>query len=346
MLWDFCHYILAQWKILLLLILAGAFLGYYIAKNSPTTYKTKLTFMVNEQEGGSSGVENLLGNLGFDRPSSSQFNLPKILELSRSMYIIRQVLLSKVEIDGQEDFFANHFIREYQLHDQWKNDEMLADFLFQHPDFNAFKSNERKALKIIHSKIVGTETVDGAFTNALSNDSQIMTLSIGTPSEDLSVSLLLAIFQELSAYYVEKSTEKQRATYRSIQGETDSIQQKLKNVEYRLARFRDTQKYLIQQTAQLERNRLAREVSLYSTIYAESIKNLELAKFNLKQKTPFIQAIDQPFKPIFPSKSSVLKYSIIGAFAGFFFGSIMVLCYKIVVDAVRAERNDSSKNIA
>ncbi len=285
MLWDVFLYLCSKWKWLFLFAILGAVIGFFFAKNSTTKYQTKLTFMVNEQDGGTSGVESLLGNLGLDRPGSSQHNLPKILDLSRSMHIIRKVLLDRTTIDGQEDYFANHFIRQYHLHQQWKGSTDLEGFLFKENDFNRFDSNAKKVLKILHSKIVGSETMDGIFTNSLSNDSQIMTLSITSPSEDLSVNLLLAIYEALSTYYVEKSTEKQQATFKSIQAETDSIQQKLKSAEYRLAKFQDTRQNLVQQRAQIERNRLFREVTVgyyLGNLYGSA---KSASKFNLKQKT-------------------------------------------------------------
>jgi len=127
--------------------------------------------------------------------------------------------------------------------------------------------------------------------------------------------------------------------------ETDSIEQKLKVAEYQLARFQDTRQDLVSQRARLDRNRLLREVTLYSTIYGESIKNLELAKFNLKQRTPFIQSIDLPFKPLSPSKASTLKYALLAALAGGFLSIILLLCYKIVVDAIQKEKALISKQL-
>ena len=293
--------------------------------------------MLAEQEAPSSSINSILGNLGIDQGGGGEQNLSKILELSRSMYIIQKALLSPDTIEGKKDYFANHVIDHFDLNQKWSNNT-LKDFRFQKTDFSSFSETEKEALKKIYAHIVGTKTSDGIFTNSLSKDSKIMTLSLESPSQDLSVKLLLLIFKELSSYYIDKTTEKQQTTYLAIKSETDSIQLKLKSAEYQLASFRDTRQDLVRQKSQLARNQLIREVSLYASIFAESIKNLELAKFNLKQKTPFIQAIDFPFKPLQPSKASTLKSTILGALAGMFLSLVLLMCYKIVTDAIAQEQ--------
>ena len=50
--------------------------------------------------------------------------------------------------------------------------------------------------------------------------------------------------------------------------------------------------------ARLKRERLEREISLLNVMYAESVKNREIAEFSLKNKTPFIKPIDLPFAPL------------------------------------------------
>jgi len=341
MIWDYLRYLGRRWKIIFLIAILAALIGYFLAKKSQTLYTADLTFMLTEQEAPSSSINSVLGNLGIDPAGGGEQNLSKILELSRSMQIMQKVLLTQDSIDGKRDYFANHVIDHFKLHQKW-NKNSLKDFRFQKTDFSNFDETEKEALKKVYSYVVGSKTKDGIFTYALSNDSKIMTLSLESPSQDLSVNMLLLIFEELSTYYIDKTTEKQQTTYAAIKAETDSIQQKLKSTEYQLARFRDTRQDLVRQKSQLAKNQLIREVSLYASIYAESIKNLELAKFNLKQKTPFIQAIDLPFKPLQASKSSPLKSAILAAIAGIFLSVILLMCYKIITDAVIKERQSNS----
>ena len=60
-------------------------------------------------------------------------------------------------------------------------------------------------------------------------------------------------------------------------------------------------------------------------MYGESIKNLEIADFSLKNKTPFIQIIDRPFAPLTPIFKSKLMAIIKGGFLGGFLGITFLL---------------------
>ena len=338
MIGDFVRYLFSKWKLILFCAALGGVIGFWKATTSTTSYKSKLTFMVNEEDSPSGGIENILGSLGVSSGNTSQHNLPKILELASSMRIIQNVLLRKETINGAEDFFANHFINAENFHTKWTGDK--KNLLFQNDQIANFNLIENEVLKILYHQIVGTEKKDGIFSKSLSNDSRIMTLSLETSWEDLSVKMLQTIFDELSLYYVEKTIEKQYATFEAIQSETDSIKKELKSAEYQLAQFRDTRQGLINQRSQLRKNDLQRKVLLFSTIYGESVKNLELAKFNLKQKTPFIQAIDLPFKPLSPIHPSLPKYVIIGVIVGGLLIKVILLCYKIVQEAIAAEKRN------
>ena len=229
MLFDFVNYLLSRWKIISLSVLIGGLIGFFIVFKSSPTYIAKLTFMVNEEKASSNGIESILGTLGVSSGGSSQHNLPKILELSSSMKILQEVLMKTDTIDGKIDLFANHFIRVYNFHNKWTGNK--KNFFYQKTNIASFDLVENEVLKILYHHIVGTEKTDGIFTKALSSDSRIMTLSLDTPSEDLSVEMLQAIFTELSEYYVDKTIEKQKSTFLAIQLEADSIQKILKTTE-------------------------------------------------------------------------------------------------------------------
>ncbi|HRV86761.1 MAG TPA: Wzz/FepE/Etk N-terminal domain-containing protein, partial [Saprospiraceae bacterium] len=52
---------------------------------TPSQFPAKLTFMVNEDEGSNmGGIANVLGQFGFSSGGKSEYNLDRILELSRS----------------------------------------------------------------------------------------------------------------------------------------------------------------------------------------------------------------------------------------------------------------------
>ncbi|MCA0238524.1 MAG: hypothetical protein LCH81_19285 [Bacteroidetes bacterium] len=275
----------------------------YMALTTPVTYSSSLTFMVNEDtSGGASILNSLLGDFGIGQ---NQNNYDKILELGKSMRIIRYALFSKADIDGKTDYLANHFIRIQHLHEkEWSkkpkdpNQPSLNGFLFTRDSFEQFSRIEYAAFKSIYSMLIGGESTTPLFSTRYNQDSGIMSLSVKTRSETLTILLLRAIFDQLSAFYILSATEKQKETYDIIKEKTDSLLRQLSGAEYSAARFSEQSYGLMRPTDQLPGERFSRNKNIYTLIYGESLKNLELADFALKNRIPYVQPIDFPIPPI------------------------------------------------
>jgi hypothetical protein len=71
-------------------------------------------------------------------------------------------------------------------------------------------------------------------------------------------------------------------------------------------------------TAPVSAEITSREKMMIATIFAEVVKNLELAKFTLQQETPVIQVVDRSYLPLQKEKESKLKGLLLGGIlAGF-----------------------------
>jgi hypothetical protein len=324
-------------KVLLLTIVFSAYWGYNAYK-TPITYIAELTFMVNEDEGGFGGAgaaSSILGSLGLG--AGQEYNLDKILELSKSSRIINESLLNYGEVDGNKDLFINHFIRVYNLSDgEWSKDKCLGNsFRFSQVEFDKLNSCELKALKIIYKKIIGDNKGAIGLLKAVSNrNSSIMEMQLTTKSEDLSIKFLNEIYLNLGNFYVKKSIEKQKFTYEVIINKADSLKRLLSNKESSKAKFDDSNRGLISEYSRVPSQRLVRDVSMLNIMYAEAIKNAEVADFAIKSKVPFIQSIDIPFAPLTPNKASLISSLIIGSIIGFIIGTLLVVINKVVEKAL------------
>ena len=309
----------------------------YKVWTTPITYASNLTFMVNEEaSGGASIVNSLLGDFGL---GGAENNYDKILELGKSMRIIRLALFEKVEIDGQTDFLANHFIRIQKLHEEeWykkpkdPSQPGLNGFLFTRDSFEQFSRLEYSAFKSIYGMLTGSEKHIPLFSGKYNQDSGIMSLSAQTRSEALTIVLLRTIFEQLSAFYIITSTEKQQETYNIIRAKSDSILRLLSGAEYGAARFNDQNYGLLRSTDQLPSERYSRNKGMYSLIYGESVKNLELADFALKNKQPYVQAIDMPIPPLRGAGYGKKKALGLGLGLGLVFGIAFVAGRKLIRD--------------
>jgi hypothetical protein len=182
-------------------------------------------------------------------------------------------------------------------------------------------------LMALYGTIIGVpeKPKSGLMTADYNEDTNIMSLGVTTTNEAISLALSQHMFESLSKYYVNKSIEKLQKTYHLVSMKRDSVLGVLKSTEYQLANFRDSHKSLLMRTDQITELRLQRELAALTAMYAEVIKNVEIADFSVKNKTPFIQVIDSPLAPIPPIKLSLIRQLLIGIVIGGLVGSILVV---------------------
>ncbi|HRI61529.1 MAG TPA: hypothetical protein PK228_17445 [Saprospiraceae bacterium] len=326
-----------SWRILAITCLPFLIWQGYMWYTTKPTYQTKLTFMVDEDNGTGGGfLSSLLGGIGL---SDGGDNNDKILELARSMRIIRQALFQKAEIDGKTDFLANHFIRLQNLHEEdWskkpKNpgQASLKGFLFTRDSVERFTRLENAAFKSLYGMLTGSEEYRPLFSARDNADSGVMTLSLTTRSEALTIALLRAIFEQLSDFYINASTEKQQETYEIIRAKSDSLRRLLTGTEFRAAQFKEENNLLLRPTDQLPSERLSRDKAMLTLMYGEAVKNLELADFALRNKVPYIQAIDLPIPPLVGTPYGKKQALGLGLGLGLVLGSLFVIGRKMVRD--------------
>ena len=157
--------------------------------------------MVYEDESGSlGGLSALMGQFGLSAGSSDS-NLDKILQLSKSRTITQGALFEKVTLNQKEDYIANHLIESFNYLNNWKegglskilggDDEFnIDDFKFTRTDVSNFSMEEKKALKKIHAMVVGDEDNSGYFSSDGSSTTRLRRFNT-TSSNEISESSLL-----------------------------------------------------------------------------------------------------------------------------------------------------------
>jgi len=335
---SFMQEVLRYWRIpAFCILLAVGFQVYKYVTYTPV-YPARITFSVDEDEGGSAqGLTGILGQFGLGSVRPSRYNLDKILALSKSRRVIEQTLFQKLDVEGKDDYLANHMIRLYQLNGgEGKGSEGKAPFYFTHDSLARFTREENEMLMALYGFIIGPpEDPEKALISADYNeDTNIMSLDVTTTDEELSLALAEHMFKALSDYYINKAIEKQLKTYTVVSAKKDSVLGVLKSTEYQLASFKDSHRGLVMRTDQLSELRLQREITALSAMYAEVLKNTEVADFSLKNKMPFIQVIDAPLSPIQPTKLSLMRKLLIGILVGGAIGSVYVIGRSIYRDLI------------
>jgi tetrahydromethanopterin S-methyltransferase subunit B len=253
-------------------------------------------------------------------------------------------LFDSVEIEGKNDFLANHFLDLYtveKLVDDYRYFNFLTfkigwpakllsdkEFRFTNGVVDSFGKKENQYLRLLYEKVNGNGTVGirAALSSELNEKTGIMTLNMNSEYEGLTLGVLNNIYEQLSYFFITKSVEKQKKTYEIMRYKRDSVLASLKTAEYKLADFKDSNRNLVTVKGYLNQIKLEREVQILNIMYGEVVKQLEITDFTLRNMTPVVQIIDLPRKPIISSKASWKK-----KFAfGFIIGLILTVIYLVV----------------
>ena len=342
---EYFFYLLSKWYVIFLFVILSVLYQIYNIVTHNISYEAPLTFMVNEDESSSlGGVGSLLGSFGGLLGAGSEYNLDKILELSKSNRIGKEILFNKLTINDREDFIVNHLIETLDTLDDWNHIKwykrpltdmvttgLIKDFRFRVDTLNYSDPIQATVTKKVFGKLFGNKDagLDGMVTSDFDELTGIMTIKSSTPNEVLSIALTNNIYETLKKFYIDKSIEKQQQTFDIMKAKHDSIENIFNRVNYSLASFEDNNRGLFRSSDKVKRVQLEQNRLIHATALAEAKKNLEIADFALKDKTPFIHAIDEPFSPLKNSKPNLINSLIFGGILGVFLSVLMLLSQKI-----------------
>ena len=98
--------------------------------------------------------------------------------------------------------------------------------------------------------------------------------------------------------------------------------------------MKDINQRIVKASGRLKELQLMRRVEVLNAMYLEIIKNLEISKITLLNKTPIIQIIDKPILPLEEDKTSKALAGILGAFLGGFLSISFFVFGKLFKDAL------------
>ncbi|MEP7195884.1 MAG: hypothetical protein ABI851_05150 [Saprospiraceae bacterium] len=309
--------------------------AYFLFKQftTPKQYVAKASFMLNESGSDNSGIASILGQFGIATPGQ-QVSLQKIIEIAKTRILSEKVFLKKISLNGKEDFLGNHFISNLEENGEWvkssffKNSDPLKLIRFSTDDQSKFSPLESSALKKLHLLFLKRlETVFNEKTG-------IMELTTIVSNEDLSFALCDNLFKELSHYYIDKTVERQQITYDKLKFKVDSLRELIFRKDYTLAHLKDSYRNVWTNQDVVPQTQTDRDVRTLSLIYAEALKNLEIASFTLQNQTPFIQELDLPIKPLEVRKQN-LAVNLLKALAfTLLISMIFIMIRKIIRDNI------------
>ena len=158
-------------------------------------------------------------------------------------------------------------------------------------------------------------------------DKKLGFFEVNTTMKDEKLALLFCnrIIKQATDFFINTKTKRLRSNISRLQMRADSIGTILNRRTYSLSSANqsllDINPAYTSPSANVEIKE--RDKIVLSTIFSETVKNLESSKSMLAQETPTVQIVDEPELPL---KKNRLKYSI-AILAGIIIGGLLAVFY-------------------
>ena len=278
-------FIIKKYLILfLILILCGLAYTAYEIINKETDYKAAIVFILQDDAEESSATNlDPLSNYFLSRSTSQAINLEKLDEITFSQKLLTNLMFNKCIISGKEDYLINHILSIYYNH--------TSSYFTSFRGLNGLSRNEYRVFSTTVNDIRRSTSISqkksGAFVIALE-----------LKNEELTKVTTELLYQNLSNFYIDKTTEKAQSNYLFLRNRLDSVRNMLYSSEYQVANFEDRARNLLLQTARVPQTRQIRNTQFYQALYGELIKSFERSKVTLNNITPVFQILSRPYYPL------------------------------------------------
>jgi hypothetical protein len=281
------EYILRFKKLLAIAVLIGALAGAFIAWYKKPTYTARLTFVVDDaKSSGAGGLSSLAGqfgvNLGGLSNSGGVLAGDNVQELVKSRKLIKATLLSAYD---NTQTLADKYAQITKLNKKWL--EYSPDGKIIRFPLNGVKST-RLQDSLLHEMII--LVLDGDFGIAKS-DKKLDFFELNTTMKDERLSQLFCIrmLKQSTDFYISTKTKKLRDNVARLQHRADSIGALLNRKTYSVSSA--NQNIINLNPAYTAANAnievKQRDKVVLSTIFSETVKNLEASKTMLFARNPY-----------------------------------------------------------
>ncbi len=301
-------YIFRFKKTLSIVLILGALLGALTAWLWEPTYTARLTFVVDDSKSGGSagGLASLAGQFGFNLDglggASGVLAGDNVQELIKSHKLIQQTLLTAYD---SSQTLADKYAAVNKLSKKWlkySTDGKVIRF----PLHGIHDTRIQDSL--LHE--MTTLILSGEFGIA-KTDKKLGFFEVNTTMKDEKLAQLFCtrMIKQSTDFFISTKTKRLRNNVERLQHRADSIGQILNRKTYAASAANQSLLDLnpAYTTANADIEVKQRDKIVLTTIFSETVKNLESSKTMLAQETPTVQIVDEPELPL---KKNKLKYSI------------------------------------
>lgn len=337
---DWYHYLKTQWWKIAIAGFIGGVIGFVYAWMQPITYTAKTTFVVEDAKSsgaGLGGLASLAGQFGVDVGGGAGGGLiagDNILLYFKSESLAREVLLSPWDSTGKISL-VDKYIETHDLKKSWAKNEKIGDINFPVNKNNHIYTRLQDSLLQV---IISDHILKKQFSIAkIDKKAGFIQLSITFEDEALAKLYCDKLVEIAVKRYVVLKTERQQKTVDKLQLRVDSINNLLNKKTSASASLQTISATMDVNPLYRTGNAVAAELTtrdktMLATVYAEVVKNLELAKFTLSQETPVIQIIDSSLLPLNKNLTSKRQNTILGVTVSILLAPLLLILKKIIRD--------------
>jgi hypothetical protein len=327
----FKNLVLKYWKTIIIASIIGTGLGYVLEKllKEPKIYVAKIVFNMDNGGGGGSvggGLSDLASAFGFSPGSTTGGNLfsgENFIELLKTKNLYNRALLTRVNINGKSEIFANYYLRKSGILEiEQKDNAAIQNFKFVNDKYDSTTQAERSTVRLIQAFLMPVTMV-----SAESKKASFLTLAVTTRNDTLSYTWAKLYLKIVTDFYKETKTQKTREVRDLIVHRVDSLKRTLYSNQNAAARYADQNQQVIMQEGLVQQQRLQTNTGQLQGLYFEALRNLDNINLSMAKETPLFTKIDDVELPISPEPDPTKKGLIIGGVLGFIL-SILYAAFK------------------
>ncbi|HEY0245512.1 MAG TPA: lipopolysaccharide biosynthesis protein [Mucilaginibacter sp.] len=322
---NIIRYITSNWKIIVLMFIAGAVAGGLYAFYKPTTYAAATTFVLEDANpgGGISQYAGIASMIGVDVGGASNgiFQGDNIIELYKSRNMIQRALLSEIDNYGKKELLVDEYLSITKFREHQTRKE-LKDINFRSEPFVRLQDS-------VLGTVVQDIKTSYLAVSKLDKKLSIIQVMVSSPDETFAKMFCDQIVKTVNDFYVQTKTKKSLENLSVIQHQTDSVKNVLNGVLYQSVAVADATPNLnpMRLVLRLPVQKSQFNAEANKAILTQLVQNLELAKITLRKETPLIQVIDQPILPLPKEKLGRLRTGAAGGALALFI-TVFVLLIK------------------
>lgn len=332
---NWFQYLIKKWLIILLVCLLGGAIGLWFSIHNEPEYTGSLSFVLEDDGTSTSGALGLASQFGFDVGSGTGgvFKGTNVIELFKSRLMVQKALLSPADYKEGKASLAEQYIDNQGWRLTWKDKPELANLNFPISVDSSIQTRiQDSILGQIYKNLVQGELEVSQKDKKIS----LITINVRSNNESFSKKFTETLAAIVSDFYVQTKSKKARENLDILEHQTDSIRGRLNGSIVNIAVAAD-QTFGLNPALNVKRIPSVKsevDVQTNKALLAELIKQVELARINLRKETPLIQIIDTPILPLEMTKIGKTKGIVLGVIIAGFLIVTFLISSKLIKDVM------------